>query len=449
MDAVGSDSERLTRLLREAAGALRSVTCSPTDRARKLASARDALDAHLADALAEVDASGGHLGEGCASVATWAAREFRQDVGMTRQMVRAAKTMRELPTVGASARAGFVSLEHIHALTYALKHCDRNQVIANEADLRVLAEGMKPRELFQNMRVQRAVINPDELDDAYLRGMDKADIQCHRLPDGFHVTGHLPTDVGAKFKVFLAAVSVPRDAADLRTNAERRVDGFDELLTRTLESGLPSDGGVRPHVAVRVEAETLKDVLNQNIRQRRFDLEAEPATLEGFGPIGPALLAYLAFGGNVTPILVAEFKENPKILDAGPNTRFATRKQGAIVRWRQKGRCANRGCHHPIGEIHHVLAWADGGRTKLDNLAGLCRKCHAMVTIGQADDDRHPRDRLHLHDQQSRPTRPDGMSHRFGHRRLLRSPLILEPLGNIGRAGVVGDKWCAPQWVST
>lgn len=264
-----------------------------------------------------------------------------------------------------------------------MKHCDRNQVIANEADLKILAEGLKPHELFQNMRVLRAVVNPDELDDAYLRGMDRADIQCHQLPDGFHVTGHLPTDVGAKFKVFLAAVSVPRDAADLRTNTERRVDGFDELLTRTLASGLPSHGGVRPHLAVRVEAETLKDVLNQNARQRRLDLKTEPATLVGFGPIGPALLAYIAFGANLTPILVAGFREHPMVLDAGPAKRFATRKQGAIVRWRQQGRCANRGCRHPIGEIHHVLAWVDGGRTKLDNLAGLCRKCHALVTIGK------------------------------------------------------------------
>jgi hypothetical protein len=383
MDSVAFDPEPLTGLLREAGGAVRSVTCSPTDRARKLAAARHALDAHLADALAEIDASGGHLAEGCASIATWAAREFHQDVRTTRQMVRAAKTMRELPTIGISAHAGVISLEHIHALTYALKHCDRNQVIANEADLRILAEGTRPHELFQNMRVLRAVVNPDELDDAYLRGMDKADIQCHQLPDGFHVTGHLPADVGAKFKLFLAAVSVPRDGADLRTNAERRVDGFDELLTRTLESGLPSDGGVRPHLAVRVEAETLKDVLNQNTLQRTLDLEAEPATLEGFGPIGPALLAYIAFGGNLTPILVAGFRENPTVLDAGPNQRFATNKQRAIVRWRQKERCANRGCHHPVGEIHHILAWADGGRTTLDNLAGLCRKCHALVTIGK------------------------------------------------------------------
>lgn len=111
MDSGDFDPEPLIGLLREAAGAVRAVTCSPADRARKLA-----LDAHLADALAELDTSGGHLAEGCASVTTWAAREFHRDVGTTRQMVRAAKTMRELPTIGSSARAGVISLEHIHAL---------------------------------------------------------------------------------------------------------------------------------------------------------------------------------------------------------------------------------------------------------------------------------------------------------------------------------------------
>lgn len=198
--------------------------------------------------------------------------------------------------------------------------------------------------------------------------------------DGSIVNGFLPIDVGAKFRTFLDSVAVPRTGGDTRTNAERRLDGLDELLTKTLESGLPADGGVRPHLSVVVDAEKLTSDLNSRADQK-LDLDLEPAILEGFGPIGPALLTYIALGGNLTPIMVAGFKENRKVLDVGRSKRFATRKQTAIVRWRQKGRCANRGCHHPIGEIHHVISWADGGTTSIDNLAGLCRKCHALVTI--------------------------------------------------------------------
>jgi hypothetical protein len=105
--------------------------------------------------------------------------------------------------------------------------------------------------------------------------------------------------------------------------------------------------------------------------------------LEGFGPIGPALLAYLAFGGDLTPILVAGFKENQQILDVGRTSRVATKKQRKPIGYRQKGRCANRGCHHPIGEVHHILDWLHGGKTTLSNLVGLCRKCHALITMGR------------------------------------------------------------------
>jgi hypothetical protein len=30
-----------------------------------------------------------------------------------------------------------------------------------------------------------------------------------------------------------------------------------------------------------------------------------------------------------------------------------------------------------------VIDWAYGGKTHLNNLAGLCRKCHALITTGR------------------------------------------------------------------
>ncbi|MFL6089072.1 MAG: DUF222 domain-containing protein [Aeromicrobium sp.] len=373
-------------LLRVAAHAMRSVTTPLADEIRAVHAAVNALQAHEADLLAAMDATKAHESEGCASVATWAARELVQDVSTTRQMVRAAKTMTDLPSIGQSAHAGRVSLNHVNALTYALKHVGHEEIVNVEAELKVLAEGLRPAELFEKMRLLKAIAQPDELDEAWLRGMDKEDIQCLRVLDGFHLNGHLGPDVGAKLHAFLRSAAVPRDAEDDRTSAQRRIDGLDELLTQALGNGLPAEGGVQPQVSVVVDADTLRDALNGNSAhsgQRPLDLDAEPAVLEGFGPIGPALLAYLAWGADLTPILVAGIKANRQVLDAGRTQRLATRKQRQIIRWRQKGRCANPGCHHPIGEIHHVVDWLSGGRTDLDNLAGLCRKCHALVTIGK------------------------------------------------------------------
>ena len=140
-----------------------------------------------------------------------------------------------------------------------------------------------------------------------------------------------------------------------------------------------------------VDVPTLREALNRDAETPSDGtsanepalLETKPAILEGFGPIGPALLAYIAYGAQLTPILVDGFTENQKVLDVGRTQRIATKRQRRAIHHRQQGRCANRGCHHPIGEIHHILDWLHGGKTDLDNLVGLCRKCHALITTGQ------------------------------------------------------------------
>jgi hypothetical protein len=376
--------EMTVDLMRVAAQAMRSVTTPPTEVARTLHAAINALRVFEADQLALIDESKAHESEGCASVATWAARELHQDPGTTRQMVRASRTMRHLPKIAAAAQAGKVTVDHVHACTYGLKHVGHDEITALEPEVLKVALDHTPRDLFNLMRYAKAIIHSDKLDEAWLNGMEKEDIRCVRVGDGYEPLGFFGIDVGTKFKVFLDSASVPRDGEDNRTNAQRRIDSLDELLTKALGAGLPATGGVKPHLSVVVDAETLKDTLNGKANTKpELDLEREPAILEGFGPIGPALLTYIAFGGDLTPILVAGFKEDRRVLDVGREQRLATKRQRRAIHLRQRGRCANRGCHHPIGEIHHVVDWLHGGKTNLSNLAGLCRKCHALITIGR------------------------------------------------------------------
>ncbi|HUS22286.1 MAG TPA: DUF222 domain-containing protein [Aeromicrobium sp.] len=377
--------EGAVELMRAAAQAMRSVTTPPTDVVRSVHAAINALQVFEADQLALIDETKAHEADGAASVASWAARELRQDPGTTRQMVKASRTMRHLPKIGAAAHTGSVSLDHLHACTYGLKHVGHDQIIALEPEVLDVAVDHTPRDLFNLMRYAKAIIHSDKLDEAWLNGMEKEDFRCVRVGDGFQPEGFFGPDIGVKLKAFLAAASVPRDGDDDRTNAERRVDAVDELLTAALGDQLPSCRARGAEVNVIVDAETLKAALNrgsQDTNQGEL-LNREPAILEGFGPIGPALLTYIAFGGNLTHILVEGFKANRKALDAERGKRLATAKQRRIIWWRQQGRCANRGCHHPIGEIHHIIDWLYGGKTNLNNLAGLCRKCHALISMGR------------------------------------------------------------------
>ena len=381
---TGASTDQVVELLRAAARAMRSPAVGSAEEARAIHAAVNALQARESDLLAEMDATKAHEFDGAASIATWAARELRQDAVTTRQMVHASRTMRDLASTGAAAHTGSLSLDHVHAMTFSLKHVGHDVTVQAEKALLNLASMTTPSELFAAVRRARDEIHSDELDKKWLKGMDKQDIRCSPVGDGFHPHGFLPIDVGAKLRAYLDAVSVPRDADDLRSNAQRRVDALDDLVTRALEGGLPGDNGVRAHVSVVVEAERLKQALNRDRdTDPELDLDRAPAILEGFGSIGPALLAYIVFGSNLTPILVDGFKANRKILDVGRTRRIATKAQRAAIHLRQNSRCANRGCYHPIGEIHHIDDWLFGGKTDLANLVGLCRKCHSLITMGR------------------------------------------------------------------
>jgi hypothetical protein len=89
-------------LMRVAAQSMRSVATAPTEEIKAIHAAVNALQAREADLLAVVDETKAHEADGAASVATWAERELLQDPTVTRQMVRSAKTMRDLPAFGAA-----------------------------------------------------------------------------------------------------------------------------------------------------------------------------------------------------------------------------------------------------------------------------------------------------------------------------------------------------------
>ena len=157
--------------------------------------------------------------------------------------------------------------------------------------------------------------------------------------------------IGAKFRAVLGSISAPRDKDDNRTGSERRIDGFDQLITSILESGLPSDKGIRPHLSVIVDANTL----DANTLE---DDAGTPAQLAGFGSIGGQLLGYITCNSDMTAILL---RGNTDVLDVGRTYRLATLKQRRAVIARQGGQRATPGCHNTHLEMHHPTWWSQGG----------------------------------------------------------------------------------------
>ncbi len=233
-------------------------------------------------------------------------------------------------------------------------------------------------------------VHPEELDEAWERGMDKEDFQINAVPDGFHVNGFLNTITGAKVKKVIDAMSAPRDKDDKRTGSQRRVQAVDDLCSAILADGLPSDKGVRPHLSVFVDADTLEaaakhaQAVNEQPHLMPDPMPVEPAKLAGHGAIGPNLLMYFVCVSDFTAFLMKDSggHRQAQILNAGTAKYQPNITQRRAVIARQQGVCATPGCNHTHLEIHHTIFWSDGGPTDLDVLVGLCVRCHHLLHRG-------------------------------------------------------------------
>jgi hypothetical protein len=351
-------SGETVKRLRDAARAL--TTGDPRTRLKAIQAAQDALDAAKATELAALETSKDFELDGASTLSAWARVELRLDAGQTKKLVRAATTLRDLPAVGRAAAEGRIRLDHVAAFSYGMKHIGTRVVRESESWLLDVATTCEPAELRRVMRSLREAVYPDSLDEAWVAGMDREDLQVNPVPDGWHVNGFLNTITGSKLKTVLDSLGAPVDADDHRPGSERRVTALDVMLTQVLEAGLPSDHGVRPHLSILVGPDA-------------------KATLVGFGSVGPKLVDYLSCHADVTPIVT---DGQSRILNVGRTSRLATLRQRRAVIAHQRGECAAPGCRNAHLEIHHAVWWSDGGKTDLDNLVGLCVRCHHLVHRG-------------------------------------------------------------------
>ncbi len=360
-------STALAARLEAVAAELRAYPTS-TDALRLLQGLSNAIDAEKVALVAEIDEHRDFEAEGCSSLKNWLRDQLHLDGRQAGQLVRSSRTLRDMPDLESLATEGAVSLDHVDAFTYAAKHIEPMVVEQCMNPLLDLATHAAPTTVRQAVKKLRAAAHPDDLDEAWIKGMDRHDLKVSVVGDGVAVTGFLPFDTGTKLKTVLQSLSAPTCAEDDRPASIRRVTALDQLLTGILDSGLPQDKGVRPHVTLTADLEDLA-----------HNPETATAELAGFGTIGPTQLQQMLCDSDITPILTAG---KHTVLDVGRTHRLATPHQRKAVVNRQGGTCAGPGCHGPVVHVHHIEYWSDGGPTDLANLIGLCPRCHTAVHQG-------------------------------------------------------------------
>lgn len=354
-------------------------------------SAQDALDAAKSALLAELEASKGFEVDGASTLSAWVRNELRLNARQASVLVRNAAALRDLSRVAEAALAGKMSVAHVQVFAYGLKHMGLEAMLEFEEAFVAVAVDSAPGELFEVVKHLRDKLYPEDLDEAWRNGMDKEDFQVEAVPDGWHISGFLNTVTGAKLKKVLDSVSAPRDAQDVRSGSQRRVQGLDDVLSDVLGAGLPSDKGVRPHMSVFVDADTVQAAAAQAEQTAKNPWTAPermtpvvPAKLAGHGAIGPNLLMYLLCVSDLTAFLMKDGigERQSQVLNVGTTRHDPSLKQRRAVIARQHGVCAAPGCSHTHLEVHHTVFWSKGGPTDVDLLIGLCTRCHHLLHRG-------------------------------------------------------------------
>jgi hypothetical protein len=177
--------------------------------------------------------------------------------------------------------------------------------------------------------------------------------------------GKVDPETGAKWMALIDPLAKPTSATDTRTTPERQGDALAEIIDLAAGSeDLPEAGGERPHLTLTM---SLKDFMEQQ----------GTADVEGMGAMDAASARRIACDSTV---MRAVLGANSEVLDIGRTTRTIPNAIRKALIIRDKG-CAFPGCDRRPRQCHahHVVSWANGGPTSLDNLVLVCSHHHRLV----------------------------------------------------------------------
>ena len=295
-----------------------------------------------------------------------AAEQVRPRIGLDAQMLAP-----RLPATAAAFDTGEVNLRHVEVIAQALNspaaaRLTPAQWTDVEAELADNAPLYPPKDLLEYATTLIDTLDHDgaEPDDREPPAINELYLHRRDGASGGTIKGRF--DDAAMFDAIATAIDAlakPVDSQDDRTVPGRQADALADICGYVLDHGeVPQCGGHRPHLNVLID---LADLENR----------ARHATLDFGGTLTADVLRMLACDAAVIPIVLGGAGQP---LDVGRATRTIPDGLRRAVYARDHG-CARCGRPPSWCEIHHIIAWEQGGETKLSNCTMLCRRCHHLI----------------------------------------------------------------------
>lgn len=290
--------------------------------------------------------------DGVHSMTDWLSYRFGMLRRTADELVRVAHALDMLPAIAEAYADGRISWDKVVALaSFATPDED--------AWLAEVAQTHTPFQI-EHIAKWRRRITREETDRAY----DARYLRCGPHRDGsYRINGRLPAAEGA-----VVAKAIERTAEQLPPDDEghygparhRNADALVEICSARLADDADAD---RATVLVHVGAEALNHINGTAELEEGTTIAAETARR-------------LACDGRIQ--LVVDGRDGEP-LGIGRATRSVPPWLLRQIRRRDRG-CRFAECGRTRGlHAHHVVHWAHGGRTDLDNLVLLCPRHHRKV----------------------------------------------------------------------
>jgi hypothetical protein len=338
----------------------------------RLSSYLYAAEHRLLTLLREFDAGRGWEGLGFPSCACWLNFACGMDGVTARERMRVAHALGRLPKVDARFASGALSYSKVRAIT-------RIATEDNEDYLLQIAKHGTAHHVEQLVRKFRHAKRLQDVDRARAQH-DGRHLSWFCDADGCLVLkGRLPPEQGA---LIVKALEMAMDADFAAQN-----ESSSEVIARseaTKQSMEPI--GARRADALAQVAETYMNaepVPNSTADRYQVVVHVSAETSVSHLHDGPGVSAETSRRIACDSSLIAVKEDTDgEPLSVGRKTRSIP---PAIRRalWLRDGGCRFPGCTHDrFVDGHHIVHWADGGVTSMDNLILLCRHHHRLVHEG-------------------------------------------------------------------
>jgi len=300
---------------------------------------------------------------GFLSCAHWLSWRTSIDLGAAREKVRVARALPNLRLLSGALQRGEVSYAKVRALT-------RIATPENEERLLGIAYHGTAAQVERLVRAWRWCDRREE-DRKHL----SRSVSCYVDEDGMVILrARLTPEQGAVVQRALEAASdrlyqesrhaaAPERIEEEVNPEQRRADALTLLAESALSANL--DRGAA--------ADRYQVVLHVDAAHQVLELAD--------GGIGVSAETSRRLSCDASAVVVREDADG-SVLDVGRKTRTVPAAIRRALTARDR-RCAFPGCDARRCDAHHVVHWAEGGPTALDNLILLCRRHHTLAHEGR------------------------------------------------------------------